>query len=201
MNPSILHFSRSGNALKALFFVAVAVFAFAVAGLLHRDSTAVPPSVRFDGPVPPPPAPRSDPLAPVKIPALIVAGCVCLFLAGRHGTRMVARRVAVRIEGGRLHCHASLMAAPGEIPIDAIIDAQFDRADRVPGDGVGTGAAAARFGARMRHVLHLRYTTDGSVAELRLVDNDVDGGVDQLRRFAAHLDAWRQSAARLAERG
>ena len=197
MNPSILYFSRAGNALKLLFFIAVAVLAFAVTGLLHRDSTALPPPVGFDGPIPPPPAPRPDPLAPVKIPALIIAGGVCLFMAGRHGVRMVTRRVAVRIEGRQLHCHSSLMTAPGQIPIDAIVETMFDRADQLPGDG----NAASRLGARLRHGLYLRYVINGSPGELRLMDNDVDGGVDQLGRFSAHLDAWRQSAARLADRG
>lgn len=197
MNPSILHFSRAGNALKALFFIGFAALAFVVAGALHREDAAPPPRIDFNGAVPPPPAPRRDPLAPVKIPALIVAGGVCLFLAGRHGARMVTRRVAARIEGGHLHCHASLVSAAEPIPVVAIVDAVFDRADRLPGEGSG----AVRLGARLRHGLYLRYMVDGSVGELRLADNDIDGGAEQLRRFVAHLDAWRQSAARTAQRG
>lgn len=176
--------------MKLLVFLAIAALLFVIAGLIHADSKAPPRDIRFDDPVLPVPAPRRDPLAPVKIPFLIVAGGLCLFMAGRHGRRMVTPQVAARIEGGHLH----LDAETGPVPIDAIIDARFDRADRLPGDG----SAVVRLGARLCHGLYLQYRADASVRDLRLIDNDIDGGTDQLRRFAAHLDDWRQSAARTA---
>ena len=41
------------------------------------------------------------------------------------------------------------------------------------------------------------YRSEGGDREVRLFDNDVEGGVDQLRRFAGQLDAWRRSGARM----
>ncbi|MFN7031203.1 MAG: hypothetical protein ACK4PC_17710, partial [Sphingopyxis sp.] len=65
-----------------------------------------------------------------------------------------------------------------------------DRADRLPGDlSVSVG-----LGARFRHGLYLAYRTDQGPGVLRLMDNDVDGGTEQLRRFATYLEAWRKPA-------
>jgi hypothetical protein len=189
LNPSILHFSRTGSILKMLFFLGVAAMALAVAGLMHAEREAPPQSLHLSGMELPAPAPHRDPLAPFKIPLLIVAGGVCLFYAGRHGLRAVTREVAARIEGGRLHLHSSYGAKADPLPVEAIIDAIFDRADRLPGDASGS----AKLGARLRHGLYLRYRAGGVTRELRLIDNDIDGGTEQLRHFAAHLDAWRQS--------
>jgi hypothetical protein len=189
LNPSILHFSRTGSILKMLFFLGLAAIALAVASLMHAEREAPPQSLHLSGVELPAPGPRRDPLAPFKIPLLIVAGGVCLFYAGRHGLRAVTREVAARTEGGRLYLHSSYGAEADPLPIEAIIDAIFDRADRLPGDASGS----ANLGARLRHGLYLRYRAGGATRELRLIDNDIDGGTEQLRRFAAHLDAWRQS--------
>lgn len=197
MNPSILHFSRTGSAIKALFFLGVAAIAFTVAGLMHDGQRAPPQTIRLSDIELPAPAPHRDPLTPFKIPLLIVAGGACLFYAGRHGLRVMAQKAAVKIENGQLHFHPSYGAEPNPLPVDAIIEALFDRADLLPGEGSGS----ARLGARMRHGLYLRYRAGAAPGELRLVDNDIDGGTEQLRRFAAHLDVWRQSAARTAAHG
>lgn len=197
MNPSILHFSRAGSVIKALFFLGMAAFAFTVAGLMHAERDAPPETMYLPGGVElPAPAPHRDPLEAFKIPFLVIAGGVCLFHVGRHGLRSLTRREAVRIENGRLHFHASYGVEPNPLPVDAIAEALFDRADRLPGDG----PASARLGARLRHCLYLCYRADGSTDEVRLIDNDFDGGAEHLRRFAAHLDSWRQSAARTAGR-
>lgn len=197
MNPAILHFSRTGSVVKALFFLGVAAIAFAVAGLMHSERASPPPIV-VGAPdmVLPTPAPHRDPLTPFKIPLLIVAGGTCLFYAGRHGLRALTRQTAARIEGGRLHFHSSYGADPNPLPAADIMEAICDRADRLPGEMSGS----VRFGARARHGLYLRYRADGSSRELRLIDNDVDGGIEQLRRFAAQVDAWRRSTAAKAER-
>lgn len=192
MNPSILHFSRWGNVFKTLFFAGFAALAFVFAVLLHREADAPPQRMHLPDLDLPAPAPHRDPLAPVKIPFLVVAGCVCLFYAGRHGARAIARQVAVRIVDGQLHFHPSYTSVPPVLPVADVAKALFDRADRLPGEG----DRAARLGARLRHGLYLRYRTQGAAGELRLVDNDFDGGTEQLCRFAAHLEAWRQSAAR-----
>lgn len=193
MNPSILHFSRTGSVVKALFFLGVAAIAFAVAGLMHSEPMAPPPvAAGMPDLALPAPAPHRDPLTPFKIPLLIIAGSACLFYAGRHGLRALTRQTAVRIEGGRLYFHPSYGADPNPLPAADIAEAVCDRSDRLPGEMSGS----VRFGARARHGLYLRYRADGSSRELRLIDNDIDGGTEQLRRFAAQIDAWRRSAAR-----
>jgi hypothetical protein len=189
LNPSILHFSRTGGVIKMLFFLGVAAIAFAVAGLMYAEREAPPPTRHLSGIELPAPAPHRDPLAPLKMPLLVVAGCVCLFYAGRHGLRAAAREVAARTEGGRLHLHPSYGAEAGPLPVETITDAIFDRADRLPGDA----SASVKLGARLRHGLYLRYRAGSVTRELRLIDNDIEGGTEQLRRFAAHLDVWRQS--------
>lgn len=195
MNPSILHFSRTGSAIKALFFLGFAAIAFAMAGLLHGEREVAPRTVSLPGGLDlPAPAPRRDPLAPFKIPAMIVAGGICLFYAGRHGLRVVRRDVAARIENRQLHFHASYAVAPNPLPIGDIVETVVDRADRLPGEASGS----ARLGMRMRQGLYIAYRAGGAIGELRVVDNDIDGGAGQLRRFAAHLDEWRRSAARTA---
>lgn len=197
MNPSILYFSRTGSAIKALFFLGVAAIAFLVANLIYAGREAPPRTIHLPDIELPAPAPHRDPLAPFKIPLLIIGGCVGLFYAGRHGLRAVTRQVAAKIENGHLHFHPSYGAPPAPMPVASVTAALFDRADRLPGSGSGS----ARFGARFRHGLHLRYHADGSTGEVRLIDNDIDGGTEQLRRFAAYLDNWRQSAARTARQG
>ncbi|MBL0915256.1 MAG: hypothetical protein IBJ13_07005 [Sphingopyxis sp.] len=196
MNPSILHFSRMGSALKALFFLGMAAIAFAVAGLMHAERETPPRAIQLPDIELPAPAQHRDPLAPFKAPLLVVAGAVCLFYVGRHGLRGLTRREAVKLENGQLHFHPSYGAEPNPLPVATLAEALFDRADRLPGEG----ASSARLGARLRHGLYLRYRAGSGVGELRLIDNDIDGGTDQLRRFAAYLENWRQSAARAAGR-
>lgn len=190
MNPSVLHFSRTGSIIKMLFFLGMAAIAFAVAGLMRADGEAQPAAQYLPGGVElPAPAPRKDPLAPFKIPLLVVAGGVSLFYAGRHGLRAATRAVAARTEGGRLHLHSSYGGEVDPVPVEAITDAIFDRADRLPGEASGS----AKLGARLRHGLYLRYRAGNATREMRLIDNDIEGGTDQLRRFAAHLDVWRHA--------
>ena len=199
MNPSILHFARAGSIIKMLFFLGMAAIAFAVAGLMHAEGEAQPATQYLPGAVElPAPAPRKDPLAPFKIPLLVVAGGVALFYAGRHGLRATTRAVAARTEGGRLHLHSSYGGEIDPVPVEAITDAIFDRADRLPGEASGS----AKLGARLRHGLYLRYRAGNATRETRLIDNDIDGGTEQLRRFAAHLDVWRHARrARMVNEG
>lgn len=199
MNPSILYFSRAGNAFKALFFMALAVLAFGVAYLLVGDlQPAQPPQqVAPGGLLLPTPAPRADPFAPLKLLLMLAAGSAALYYAARHAARMVTRAVAVKVEGGELHFHPSYAAVPEMLPIQAIEAAVFDRADRLPALDAGAGVlGAAKLGARARHGLYLRYRSDGQMGEVQLIDNDFDGGAEQLRRFAAQLEVWRRSRAR-----
>lgn len=192
MNPSILHYARGGNSGKALLFLAFAVVAFLVAGLMYDDAHAPPPPpVPLAGGLWPASAPRRDPLAPFHMIVLIGAGCGCLFYAARHGGRAATARVAARIENGRLYSDLLHDAGIGSVDAHDITQLLVDRADRLPGDlSVSVG-----LGARFRHGLYFAYRTDQGQGVLRLIDNDVDGGTEQLRRFSAYLEAWRKPAA------
>lgn len=174
-----------------MLFLAFAVVAFVVAGLMYDDAHAPPPPpVPLAGGLWPAPAPRRDPLAPLHMIVLIGAGCGCLFYAVRHGWRAATARVAVRIENGRLYSDLLHDAGVASVEARDITQLLVDRADRFPGDlSVSVG-----MGARFRHGLYLAYRTDQGPGVLRLMDNDVDGGTEQLRRFATYLEAWRKPA-------
>lgn len=60
MNPTILHFSRTGNAMKMLLFLGFAVLAFGLTYLLLEERQAVPPPTQVlpGGLELPMPAPR-----------------------------------------------------------------------------------------------------------------------------------------------
>jgi hypothetical protein len=193
LNPAILYFSRTGSAFKALFFLGFAVTAFLFASLRYQEDNAPPQIVRAPGGLElPMRAPHRGPLAPFEIPLLIGAGCGALFYVGRHGARSLTRQVAAKIEGGNLHFHPSYGPVPAMLPVENVEEALFDRADRLPGEGPWSAKLAARF----RHGLHLSYRNGRTIGEIRLIDNDIDGGAEQLRRFAAQIEAWRQPRVR-----
>jgi len=45
----------------------------------------------------------------------------------------------------------------------------------------------------VRHTLFIGYLVDGSPGHVSLLDNDLEGGTEQLRRFAAQVDIRRRS--------
>ncbi len=199
MNATILHFSHSGNALKSLFFLGLAAAAFWLTFEMLDDRRDRPSPMQAlpGGLTLPAPTPRPNPLAPLKILVLLGAGSVSLFYGGRHAARALSRRAAIKIEGGSLHFNPSFGAMPDTWPVEHIDVAIFDRADRLPeGPALaifGLGSGAAKFGARTRHGLYLHYRRGSETGEARIIDNDVDGGAEQLRRFAAQLDMWRDA--------
>jgi len=203
MNPTILHFSRTGSAFKALVFAIMTVAAFSLAFVLldERNDRAPTTQVLPGGLVLPKPAPHPDPFLVLKIPLLLGAGAVSLFYVGRYAKRAFTRAAAIKIEGGRLHFHPSFGAMPDQLPVDYIDAAIFDRADRLPETAglamLGIGSNAAKFGARTRHGLYLHYRSGSTSGEARVIDNDVEGGTEQLRRFAAQVDIWRRAHTRV----
>ena len=203
VNPTILHFSRGGSAFKALVFAIMMLTAFWLAFVLldERNDRAPKMQVLPGGLVLPMPAPRPDPFLLLKIPLLIGAGFVSLFYVGRYTKRAVTRAVAIKIEGGHLHFHPSFGAMPDQLPVAHIDTAIFDRADRLPETAMlaflGTGSSAAKLGARTRHGFYLHYQSGSTSGEARVIDNDVEGGTEQLRRFAAQVEIWRRAHTRV----
>lgn len=175
--------------MKALVFAVFATAAFWLAWLEHDERTGPPRTIGLPGmEFPAPVRDRGGLLAPLHIPFLLLLGSGALLYVGRFGARGLRGGIAAWIEGGVLHLHASYGAA-SPIPVADIAAMVVDRADRLPGEAAG--AVAARFGARLRHGLYLRYRVGGQLREVRVFDNGVDGGAAQLRRFAAHLETWR----------
>ncbi len=210
MDPSTLYFSTRGNLVKALFFLALAGAAIAIIAILLPQPHGGPQPTQLlpGGLVLPMPAPRPDPFAGLKIPILVVAVGYAIFLAGRHAMRAASGEVAVKIDAGKLHFHPSYISAADILPIDDIMSVIVDRADRLPnGESLkllrvysGSSFRAAQWGAKLRHGLYMQYRSAGTAGAVRVMDNDVDGGTEQLRRFAAQLEVWRQSPSRTASR-
>lgn len=222
MNPSILYFSRMSAVWKALLFLAASAVLAYVAYAMQQDAVragaplAEPGAGReIEGANPagdvragpmifPLPGPRSDPLAAIKISLLFVGAALGLFYVGRYARRAAMRGVAARLENRSLLFHSSYWGVPGAIALGDITMLLFDRADRLPETESASwlkalssgGYWGARQGARMRYMLHVAYRAGGEVKSIRLVDNDIEGGAEQLERFAAYIEAHRAGLQR-----
>lgn len=222
MNPTILHFSRVGSAAKALLLVAVAALCFFL--IYDAGKRANTPTVHREAVLSsatPSPADSSLIYTPVMIgapkqPGLVTVlqlavitfgGIFSLFYVGRFAMRTVTNQVAAKIEGGQILFHPSYSSAPAKLRLEDVTVVIFDRADRLAESPLQEylrdystspvlASFAAKLGVKMRHVLHIGFLVDGSVDKVRLIDNDIEGGTEQLRRFAAQVDLWRRSRAR-----
>lgn len=222
LNPTILHFSRVGSAAKTLLFLAVAALCFFLiydAGVrantptVHRAavlSSATPPpagSSLFYTPVMIGAPEQPDVVMMLRLMVVTLGGFFALFYVGRFAIRTVTNHVAAKIEGDQIYFHSSYSSAPATLRVEDVTVVIFDRADRLPespsqahlrADATSPFLAsfAARLGVKTRHVLHIGFLTDGSAGNVRLIDNDIEGGTEQLRRFAAQVDLRRRSSAR-----
>lgn len=198
MNPSILHFSRFGAAWKMLLCLAI------IPGLLwivaEMDSeapappapSAPPPSLSSGPLLTQPAAKRVDSFAPVRILILLGGTAFLLFGVFRHGRRALFPVVAASLEGGSLHFDLSYVADGAPVALDDVLSVRFGRGDVVAEEGgEAIAPGGARMGARLRHVLLIEHRVDGRREVVRIVDNDIDGGSEQLRRFGAFVQAHR----------
>ena len=135
---------------------------------------------------------------------IVLIFCIlfALWEGGMDLRRMLTRAPALHVQNGALTPH-SIFSAPASIAFSQVREITLDRADRIrPGfwdDVMGAYSWSTRLGfkagARARHVLLIDYLTeDGDSHSLRISDAYVEGGVEQLSRFAAYLRAM-QSAA------
>ncbi len=130
--------------------------------------------------------------------ALVLIACIlaALWEIGMKSWRLIEPQAALAVQNGQLLLHPSFVTTPPAIAIAAIRTVNFDRADRISPNGIDSALAAysltnrfaMKFGARLRHVLLINYVDERGHGEtVRINDADVDGGVDQLRRFADYL--------------
>lgn len=108
------------------------------------------------------------------------------------------------VQQGQLIPHASFLTAPENIPLHAIRGVRFDRSDRVRLNSAAAAVTAfswshhlgMRLGQRLRHTLLIEYLTErGESKSFKVNDSDVEGGAEQLARFAAYLRQFRSSSA------
>ncbi|NJS13868.1 MAG: hypothetical protein HC788_03635 [Sphingopyxis sp.] len=119
-----------------------------------------------------------------------------LWEIGMKSWRLIRPQAALAVQNGQLLLHPSFVNAPPAIALAAIRAVTFDRADRASPTGMDsaltayslTNRLAMKFGARLRHILLINYIDErGHNENVRINDAEVDGGVDQLRRFADYL--------------
>lgn len=217
LNATILHFSRVGSAAKTLLLLAATALCFFLiydAGKRASTPTVHRVLVLSDASQAP-----TDPFLtdatlvqrPPKQPGLIMViqlvvttfGAIfALFYVGRFAMRTVTNRPAAKIEGGQILFHSSYSSAPATLGLEDVTVVIFDRADRMTEsasqDHSGAysmpGFSAARLGSKMRHTLYIGFLADGSEGKVLLIDNDIEGGTEQLRRFAAQVDIRRRSS-------
>jgi len=216
LNPTILHFSRVGSAAKTLLLLAAAALCFfliydagkrASTPTVHRvlvlsDASQAPtdPFLTDAALVESPPK-QPGLLTVLKLVVTTLGGIFALFYVGRFAMRTVTNRPAAQIEGGQILFHSSYSSAPATLRLEDVTVVIFDRADRVTesasqdhsGAYSRSGFWAARLGSKMRHALFIGFLADGSEGNVRLIDNDIEGGTEQLRRFAAQVDLRRRS--------
>lgn len=141
----------------------------------------------------------------------VIVLLACLPLAfweiGIQIWRLSTSETALALGNGELVVHGSFITAPSAIPTHAITHVTFDRADRVRLNTAGIFIKAyswpaflgGRLGARLRYVLLIDYVSDsGEPQSFRMNDADVDGGIEQLKRFAEYLTTMLNGRARRA---
>lgn len=195
MNPSILHFSRFGAAWKTLLCLAIIPGLLWIVMEMYRDASEPPPpapALSNEALVIHPAPKRVDSIAPYRSIVLLGGAAFLVFGVARHGRRALFPAVAAKLENRSLHFDPSYVAGGSPVALDDVLAVRFGRGDVVTEEYdeavVQTGA---RMGARLRHVLLIEYRVDRSRETVRIIDNDVDGGSEQLRRFAAYLQAHR----------
>jgi hypothetical protein len=142
--------------------------------------------------------------------AILLAFCGLYFLwtAVFSLWRMFVDAPAVELHDAFVATHKSFVGKPRVISLSSIVDAAFDRADRIhlqygrmekavmlggpalsPRSGGTWGAAwGARQSAKCRTILQIIYRDDHDrIQSLRLMDNQIDGGKWAMARFARDL--------------
>lgn len=130
--------------------------------------------------------------------ALVLIACIGLALwkIWMKSWRLFSPQAALVAQNGQLVPHPSFLNAPKTIAFGAIRAVTFDRSDRIRVDAMSealtaysfTNRLAMKYGARLRHTLLIDYVTESGEPEtLKINDSDVEGGTEQLARFANYV--------------
>lgn len=225
MNPAALYFSKKGSFTRIVLMATVcAIVIWLLAGhdvfappppplppppsptdmMSVEDHLAYLEAVRASQP---PERHGLDELTGGWFSIILLIACFALALweCGMDLWRLLTPSPALQVQNRELKIHSSFLSAPRAIAVSSIRLVALDRGDRIrPGfwDDVQTGISWSnrlgfKVGARMRHVLLIDYiTTSGVLDSLRISDAHVDGGVEQLSRFAAYLRAMLDAESR-----
>lgn len=213
MNPSILYYSK-GHGLYLVGLMAMVVGLCVWFLLDHQLFPKLPPPPApigaFDAPVEnllyldrlreaqPREGHGLDQLTGGWASALVLIACIGLALweIWMKSWRLFSPQAALVARSGQLVPHPSFLNAPTSIAFGAVRAVTFDRSDRIRVDAISealtayslTNRLAMKYGARLRHTLLIDYVTESGEPEtLRINDSDVEGGAEQLARFAAHV--------------
>ncbi len=137
--------------------------------------------------------------------ALVLIACIGLAFweIAMKSWRIFSPQAALAVQNGQLVLHASFVNAPESIALNTIRAVTFDRADQVRLDAMNSALTsfslsnrlAMKFAGRLRHVVLIDYVDDRGYPEsLRINDAEIEGGVEQLERFATYLERSRTGA-------
>jgi hypothetical protein len=200
VNPSTLYFSKGWSIVQFVMMALVTGLVLWVVAdtMLPATPPPTPQLQPHDSPfLYPERAPREQGLRE-KIQVMIVIACLPIIFweMGIKFWRLLTPEPSVVLKGKILVLHPSFVFAPNTIPLAQISRVAFDRSDRVRKDWAAEGLTAwslsnrlaFKAGASFRHTLLIDYFSEqGDPTSFRINDADVDGGVEQLRRFAEYL--------------
>lgn len=213
MDPTSLHFSRSGLLVQLLYFSLFCVACFwglsttrpfqpdprPTSYYIANDPT---PDILFDEIPPQRHEGLLEKLSGGWLPVVtLLAGIVYLLWAiALRIWRLIGSSALLVYRDKQLLMHGSLKLTPEPIAVGKISLIEFGRADRLNEDvyqqAVKSFSFSAYFGVKLgqklRYNLRISYTdSSGAADQLTVSDIEVDGGVEQLRRFSAYLETAR----------
>ena len=213
MDPTSLHFSRSGLLVQLLYFSLFCVICFwglsttrpfqpepqPTSYYIANDPT---PDILFDE-IPPR---RHEGLLEelsggwLPVVALLAAIVYLLWAIAIRILRLRGSSALLVYRDKQLLMHDSLKLTPEPIAIGSISLIEFGRADQLKEDVYQEAVRSFSFsaylggklGQKVRHNLRSSYKeSSGATDQLTVSDFEVDGGVEQLRRFLAYLETAR----------
>ncbi|RDV06858.1 hypothetical protein DXH95_05525 [Sphingorhabdus pulchriflava] len=221
MDPTSLHFSRSGLLVQLLFFSLFCILGIwglsttrpfqpepqPISHYIANDPT---PDILFDEIRPQRHEGPLEELSGGWLPVVVLLASIVylLWAIALRIWRLIGSSALLVYRSKQLLMHSSLKLTPEPIAIGSITLIEFGRADELKQDVYQETAKAvsfsgyigAKLGQKLRHNLRISYIdSTGAADQLTVSDIEVDGGVGQLRRFTTYLETMR--AAELQHSG